>query len=108
LVLKCKKAKWDDRQKRRLHDRSELLRDLEAKLEKDMKAELDDILAQAEQGTIGQVEAAEERQSVEKAAREKIDELRTVFAIAHPDVLDRREVPDYLVDQISFEIMHDP
>ena len=72
----------------------------------------------------------EEKADIELDCRKKIEELRTVFAIADPKNLKRRvcttfremrqenrvetllrpdqEVPDYLIDNISFTVMHDP
>lgn len=108
LVLKCKRAKWEDRQKRRLHQRSELLRDLEEKLEQDAKREVEELHARRDAGEVGEVEMKEERDWIERGLREKVEELRSVFEIARPEEMETREVPEYLVDQISFEIMHDP
>lgn len=45
---------------------------------------------------------------IKKNFEHKITELRNVFAIADPTHMALREVPDYLIDTISFEIMHDP
>ena len=38
----------------------------------------------------------------------KINSLRTVFEIAEPHNNKPREIPDHLVDMITFEPMHDP
>lgn len=88
--------------------RSELLRDLESKLDQDRKREIEEIEESRERGIVGDVQAKEEKEEVERKSRERVDELRLVFEVARPDELERREVPEYLVDQISFEIMHDP
>lgn len=61
----------------------------------------------ASRGEMGAVEAVEERNALAKATQQKIDDLRSIFAIADPDQLEKREVPDHLIDNISFEIMHD-
>ncbi|KAF1987395.1 U-box-domain-containing protein [Aulographum hederae CBS 113979] len=108
VVLKCKKAKWELRQKHRLHRRNELLREFEEKIELDTKKELDDIEVQASSGQMGKVEAEEERAYHKETAHKKVQELRSIFAIADPKGMEKREVPEYLVDAISFEIMHDP
>lgn len=108
LVLNCKKTKWDIRERDRLRRRNELLGELEEKLDQDRKAELADLNEAAERGEVGKVEAEEERARINSNAEQKISDLRTSFAISDPAHLEKREVPDYLVDTISFEIMHDP
>jgi len=108
LVLQCKKAKWDVRERQRLHRRSELLAELETALEKTRDSELADITAQVASEEMGKVAAAEERSRIQAEFDRKVGDLRSTFAIASPEELTRREVPDYLVDSISFELMHDP
>lgn len=107
LVLRCKKAKYDVRERERLRRRCELLGELTDKLETDKKRELDDLEERVASGEIGKVGAAEERAEIEKTAADKIGHLQTAFMISDPAELTKREVPDYLVDPITFEIMHD-
>jgi STIP1 homology and U-box containing protein 1 len=108
LVLRCKKAKWDLREKKRLHRRNELLAELETALEKGRDADFADIDARVKTGEMGQIGAAEERSNQQQEFDRKLNELRSVFAIADPSEQTTREIPDYLVDSISFELMHDP
>jgi len=108
FVLKCKKAKWDLRERDRLRRRSELLKDLETKLEADQQVELDEIQTRVQAGELGDVGAMEESDAVKQAWQTKIHDLRTAFAISDPANLEKREVPEHLIDPISFEIMHDP
>ncbi|KAF2707418.1 U-box-domain-containing protein [Pleomassaria siparia CBS 279.74] len=108
LVLKCKKAKWDIRERERIRRRADLLSDLDASLEVSYKKEADDIEARIEAGDIGNVEGIEEKKELRAEWEKKRDDLRTAFALSDPQMLGKREVPDYLVDGITFEIMHDP
>jgi STIP1 family protein 1 len=108
FVLKCKKAKWELRERDRLRRRSTLLADLEKKIELDKNAELAEIDQRFQGGELGNVGAKEERAAISEASDTKIAELRNIFAIADPTNLSMREVPEYLIDTISFEIMHDP
>ena len=108
FVLKCKRAKWELRERERLRSRSHLLRELEEALNASRDEELRDIEEKLKTGEMGQVAASEEKEAVGKEHVAKIQELRTVFANADPINMVKREVPDYLVDDISFEIMHDP
>lgn len=107
-VLKCKRAKWDIRERDRLRRRSELLALLEAKLEQDRNTELADIDERLRTGDLGEIGAQEEKESILANYNSKIGDLRSTFAIADPANMALREVPDYLIDAISFEIMHDP
>ena len=50
----------------------------------------------------------ERGQEVVENFNRKVAELRAVFAAADPATHKPREVPDHLVDMITFEPMHDP
>ncbi|KAK7509339.1 uncharacterized protein IWZ02DRAFT_472558 [Phyllosticta citriasiana] len=89
LVLQCKKAKWEGRERERLRRKSPLLAELEDKIEAASNQELKSINERADKGDLGEVAAMEERED-------------------RSEQHGKREVPDYLIDNISFEIMHDP
>jgi STIP1 family protein 1 len=108
LVLRCKKAKWDIRERERIRRRKDLLADLEGTLETLYKKEAQEIEARIETGELGRVEGQEEKSERQREWEKKRDDLRTAFALSDPENLGKREVPDYLVDGITFEIMHDP
>ena len=108
LVLKCKKAKWELRERERLRRRADLLCDLEAVLETQWKKDQEEITARIEAGELGQVEGQESKASLRAEWEKKQSDLRTAFFLSDPQNLEKREVPDYLVDGITFEIMHDP
>jgi len=107
LVLKCKKAKWDIRERDRIRRRKDLLAELEVKLEEDYKKQVYDVDERLSQGEIGEVAAQEERDELKKVWEQKVADLRTAFAISDPENMAKREVPEYLIDGITFEIMHD-
>jgi STIP1 family protein 1 len=108
LVLKCKKAKWDIRERERIRRRADLLADLESKLEDEYKKSIFDIEERTAAGEIGTIESQEQRAEQKTEWENKVNDLRTAFALSDPENLEKREVPDYLVDGITFEIMHDP
>jgi STIP1 family protein 1 len=108
LVLRCKKAKWDIRERERIRRREDLLAELEGSLETLYKKETEDIEARIETGELGRIEGSEEKSERQRDWEKKRDDLRTAFALSDPVNLGKREVPDYLVDGITFEIMHDP
>ncbi|KAJ4363128.1 hypothetical protein N0V83_010248 [Neocucurbitaria cava] len=108
LVLKCKKAKWDIRERERIRRRGDLLSDLEALLETQYKKDIDEIDEHVETGKVSRVEGQEEREERKSEFEEKRDDLRTSFAISDPEHQQKRDVPDWLVDPVSFELMVDP
>lgn len=108
LVLKAKKAKWEIRERERIRRRGDLLADLEAHLEVAYKKEQDEIQARVEAGEIGHVQGQEDKEACRVEWEKKRDDLRTAFALSSPEMLQKREVPDYLIDGITFEIMVDP
>lgn len=108
LVLKCKKAKWDIRERDRIRRRADLLADLESKLEEEYKKAIFEIEERTASGEVGTIESQEERAEKKDEWERKVQDLRTAFALSDPVNLQKREVPDYLVDGITFEIMHDP
>ncbi|KAL1297041.1 hypothetical protein AAFC00_004632 [Neodothiora populina] len=108
FVLTCKKAKFAARERERMLRRGDILAELEEALEQRKRGALSEIEERLREGGMGVVEAAEQRQETLDAAQKKIEELRSVFAVADPKNHQPREVPDHLVDAITFEIMHDP
>ncbi|GAB7351174.1 hypothetical protein MBLNU459_g1624t2 [Dothideomycetes sp. NU459] len=108
FVLTCKRAKFAARERERLRRRGDLLAELEETLEQATQASLSTVGAALAAGAMGVVEAHEQREELLAANRHKVDELRSVFAVADPRNCTPREVPDHLVDTITFEIMHDP
>ena len=90
LVLKCKREKWNAREKERLRTRNNLLGELEELLTTAKKAEIMVIDERFERREIGATTASEEKAEAEATAKRKIDELRNVFAVADPQNVERR------------------
>ncbi|KAL8730176.1 MAG: hypothetical protein Q9166_004259 [cf. Caloplaca sp. 2 TL-2023] len=107
LVLQAKKEKWEAKERERIRRRSNLLKELEDDLQSSKRAELDHVDGMF-QGRENSTDAREEREQIEDTWRKKVEELRTVFALADPVNLQKMEVPDYMIDNISFCVMHDP
>ncbi|MCJ1370568.1 hypothetical protein MMC20_001781 [Loxospora ochrophaea] len=108
LVLKAKKQKWEAKERDRLRRRSNLLRELEDKLEESAELERLNLQTLTKEGELSKSQGFEEKLEVEHSLAQKLEELRNTFAIADPEHMARREVPDYLIDSVSFSIMHDP
>jgi hypothetical protein len=108
LVIRCKKAKWDIRERERIRRRGDLLSELEQLLETQYKKDTDDVDARMEMGETGRSDGQEEKAQGKEIFEKKRDDLRTAFAISDPENQQKREVPEHLIDGITFEIMHDP
>lgn len=107
LVLQAKKDKWEGKERERIRRRSDLLRELEDGLVTMKSFEVENWRVKYQSRTES-IEAQEENSDILDTSRRKIEELRSAFALSDPENLQEREVPDYLIDNISFCIMHDP
>ncbi|KAL8671102.1 MAG: hypothetical protein Q9224_007636, partial [Gallowayella concinna] len=83
LVLQAKKEKWEAQERERIRRRSSLLRELEDALQRMKRTELRTVDV-AYQGREDSTDAREEREELEDTWRRKIEELRSVFALADP------------------------
>jgi STIP1 family protein 1 len=93
LVLQAKKEKWEAKERERIRRGNDLLRELEDALMRsaaEQIQELEDRLAKYE---VGGEAAAEEEVEIESLARQKLVELRNVFAVADPLHATRRVRP---------------
>ena len=88
LVLQAKKEKWEAKERERIRRRSALLAELEEELKRKMRMELRKVDSMWE-GREDTSDALEEREEVEYTWRQKIDELRSVFAIADAGLEER-------------------
>jgi len=108
FVLKCKKAKFSARDRERLRRQGDVRAELEASLEANKQRELDEVSRQLHQSELGPVEASERSDEIRTNYENKVAEVRTVFAMADPAQHKPREIPDYVIDMVTFEPMHDP
>ena len=90
LILKAKKAKWEAGERERLRRQSELLRELEDRLETARQVEQGAIEADIRNGRLAWREGEEDLELVEQISRKKIEELQNVFGLANPLLLKRR------------------
>lgn len=109
--MEAKKKRWEQMETRRVERECALLKEMTDMIEKEADKQVDRILRKGLMGdTAGfggtTVRAMEEE--VRLAARVKIATLEDVFGKAEAERCLRREVPDYLVDTITFNIMSDP
>lgn len=100
-VLRCKKERWDDMERRRVRETS----DLEAELLALLGRERDQAVREA--AADGQLDDGYRRE-IEAEWDRKMARLRDVFEQARPREEKRRVVPDWAIDDISFCVMVDP
>lgn len=101
-VLKCKKERWEHREKLRKREEQEL----EGEVVEMLRREMDGLLktSSSEDG-----DDEEERKETEKMYEEKIERIRAVFERARDKENQRRpNPPDWAIDDISFQVMVDP
>ncbi|MCJ1230241.1 hypothetical protein MMC12_006913 [Toensbergia leucococca] len=108
LVLQAKKEKWEVRERERLRRRSHLLRELEDGLAATAVLEAEEVEKRVRGGQLSASGGQEEKAEIQTSMQKKTQELQNIFAITDPEHMQRREVPDYMIDSISFSIMHDP
>ncbi|OTA04346.1 hypothetical protein A9Z42_0049210 [Trichoderma parareesei] len=98
IVLRCKKERWADREKKRLREE----RELEDRMMDLLRKDRDEMLA----GVAPDDEA--EKKAVEEEAEQRMTVLRNVFEAAREQNQNKREVPEWAIDDISFNVMVDP
>jgi len=95
-VLRCKKERWEDKEKKRSREAQELEREVSALIEKEKEAlyncSVDDL----------------ERAEVKEEWEQKMNLLTNIFEKARSESSKKREVPEWAIDDISFGIMVDP
>lgn len=96
LVLRCKKERWDDKERRRLRESSALEREVLEMLERERAQALADCMDESE------------LKDITADWDVKIADMKRTFQQARGEQGRRREVPDWAVDDITFGIMVDP
>lgn len=108
LVLRAKQQIWALKETRRLREMNDTLATVEGLIEAEMQRSLDDLRRQLDGGEIGEIGYVEDEKALRRDAEKNIQNTREAFQAASKGEIAERVVPDYLVDGISFEIMHDP
>ncbi|KAL5624856.1 hypothetical protein BROUX41_004916 [Berkeleyomyces rouxiae] len=95
-VLRCKKEHWDQQEKRRIHQ--------DRQLENDTL----EMMLQSKANDLEGVDNESDKKEIEKEWKTKMDRLSAIFEVAKAKSEQRRTVPDWAIDDISFGIMIDP
>lgn len=108
FILRAKQKQWQHRETARLHELNDTLGFLEDLLAQRLQKDLEDLEWRYSKNEIGLTGKNEERANLEKEADERKRLLRERFTDPQKPETAERIVPDYLIDNITFEIMHDP
>ncbi|GAB7345095.1 hypothetical protein MBLNU457_3495t1 [Dothideomycetes sp. NU457] len=108
LVIACRKRKFEARQLEYRKSKADLLAEMEQHLQKNRQDTLRKIEEDLHAGAMLPVQAGEERAEIEATTEHKINELRSTFAVADPVNHPKKEIPEWAIDTITFELMHDP
>lgn len=108
FILRAKQAQWQSKEAARLRQLNETLALVDDLLQQQLDKEFADLESRYRRKEIGEVGRNEERAALEKEAEERRSNVREAFKNAQREETVERVVPDYLVDGITFEIMHDP
>lgn len=95
-ILRCKKERWDEAEKRRVREAQDLENDIASLIERERHGML-----QVCDDDIG-------RWQIEEEFNQKTSQLRDIFERARTAAEKKRTVPAWAIDDISFEIMVDP
>lgn len=108
FILRTKQAQWQSKETARLRELNDTLGMVEDLLDQQLEKDMADLEWRFSKAEIGVTGRNEERTSLEKEAEERRRIIRTAFQDAQNPETVERVVPDYLVDAITFEVMHDP
>ncbi|KAJ5150041.1 hypothetical protein N7448_001619 [Penicillium atrosanguineum] len=108
IVLRAKQQLWAARESARLREMDETLKSVELLIEADLERSIKDLQGQLERGEIGQIGFGEDEKAIREDAEKKVADLREMYRIASKGEIAERVVPDWLIDGITFEIIHDP
>lgn len=108
FILRAKQAQWQARETARLREANATLAALETLLEQQLERDLQDVEARFQRTEIGDIARGEERQQLEIEAADRRQIVRENFRDSDTPSSVERVVPDWMVDPITFEVMHDP
>ncbi|KIW12147.1 hypothetical protein PV08_09422 [Exophiala spinifera] len=108
FILKAKQAQWQAKETARLRELNSTLALVEDLLNQQLERDKQEVQARFENQEIGETGRQEEIDELEKEAEARRANIRKAFEnSASPETVER-VVPDWMIDPITFEVMHDP
>ncbi|KAF3942063.1 hypothetical protein ABW19_dt0202606 [Dactylella cylindrospora] len=108
VVLEAKKQRWKKLERNRIDKDNSLLNQMKDVIKKEIERKVYNMRERQWDDVGGTVDWEAEEAAIKEDGRVQIEALENVFARADPQRYRPREVPDYLMDSISFSIMTDP
>ncbi|KAK9457581.1 hypothetical protein V1511DRAFT_455618 [Dipodascopsis uninucleata] len=102
-IMQAKKRQWEVREHRRIEKEAAVMHEMTDILRNECRRKL----MEAQENYATYEDFADEREAIEFEYQEKINLLEEIFKRAD-ERFRVREVPDYLIDPISFNIFYDP
>lgn len=108
FVLRAKQAVWQAKETARLREMNETLATVESMLDQQLERDLAHVEQRFEWKEIGEMGRGEEIEQLHNEANERRRNIRAAFARSDDPDTQERVVPDWMIDPITFEVMHDP
>ncbi|KAJ9609795.1 hypothetical protein H2200_006123 [Cladophialophora chaetospira] len=108
FILRSKQAKWQARETARLRELNETLAVVEDLLDAQLQRDIDAVDNRYRYGEIGHTGRIEEIEGLQGEADLRRANIRRGFEDSKRPETVERVVPDWLIDPITFEVMHDP
>lgn len=108
FVLRAKQAVWEVKEKERLRNLNSTLGVVEGLLDERLETDLKDVEERFRRKEIGEMGYGEEVAELRRDFEAQRREVRSAFERAEEPETKERVVPDWMVDPITFEVMHDP
>lgn len=102
VVLEAKKQRWKKLERNRIDKDNSMLKQMKELIKTESERKIVDLREQQWDSPNGGRDFESEIEVIKEDARVQMDELEKVFARADPQRYKPREVPDYLMDSISF------
>jgi len=99
-LLHARRKKWEMEDRQRIEQQSELLRYMRRLVDEDRVRQKTSI-------KLNDPEKEEKVENINHAQDERLSQIQLLFEQSDEN-MKARDVPDYLVDKVSFNIMHDP
>lgn len=108
VVLRAKQAVWQMKETQRLREMNDTLATVETVMEQQLARDLAEVASRFNRMEIGEMGRGEEIQQLQQEWEERRRNIRAAFEVEGRAETKERIVPDWMVDPISFEVMHDP
>ncbi|EPS44869.1 hypothetical protein H072_1139 [Dactylellina haptotyla CBS 200.50] len=108
VVLEAKKQRWKKLERNRIDKDNSTLKQMKELIKTESERKIVELRELQWDSSDKERDFESEIDVIREDARVQMDELENVFARADPQRYKPREVPDYLIDSISFSIMTDP